>query len=75
MSKSIYIQDGILTLAESKAICPHCDRSIPFDEIESKYNKTDKAYMRFKCKCKRTIIITMNILGDFVALELKQKVK
>jgi len=75
MSKSIYIQSGILTLAESKVICPHCKRSIPFDEIESKYNKTDKAYMKFKCKCKGVMIITMNILGDFVTVELNQKVK
>jgi len=75
MSKSIYIQDGILTLAESKAICPYCKHSIPFTEIEAKHRETDNGYMRFKCKCKRFIGISTNFQGDFVAFELNQKVQ
>lgn len=70
MTKTIRIPNGILTLNESKAECPHCERKIPFDEIEEKWMKQDKHYMRMKCKCKRFIGITSDIKGDFVAYEL-----
>ena len=67
MTKTIRIPNGILTLNESKAECPHCGRKIPFDEIEDKWMKQEKHYMRMKCKCKRFIGITSDIKGDFVA--------
>jgi len=70
MTKTIRIPNGILTLNESKAKCPHCERNIPFDEIEKKWIKQEKHYMRMKCKCKRFIGITSDIKGDFVAYEL-----
>lgn len=68
--KTIQIPSGTMTLAESKAVCPHCGRHIPFDEIESKYMKADKDPIRIKCKCKRFIGVTMTWIGDFVAFEL-----
>ena len=70
MTQIIRVPNGILTLNESKAVCPHCERQIPFDEIESKWMKQDKHYIRMKCKCKRFIGITSNIMGDFVAYKL-----
>lgn len=57
-------------LAESKAICPKCQRQIPFEEIEDKFMKQDKHFIRMKCKCKRYINITQDIRGDFIAYEL-----
>lgn len=68
--QAIPIKNGIVHLAESKATCPHCDRKISFDEIEDKWMKQEKHYMRMKCKCKRFIGITCDIKGDFVAYEL-----
>jgi len=68
--KAIPIKNGIVHLAESKAECPHCERNIPFDEIEDKWIKQDKHWMRMKCKCKRFIGITSDIKGDFVAYKL-----
>lgn len=68
--KSITVPGGILTMSESKAVCPHCERQIPFDEIEDKFQKQTKHFMRMKCKCKRFIGITSNYMGDFVAYEL-----
>ncbi len=68
--KTIVVSNGIITLAESKAICPHCERKIPFDEIEDKFTKQPKHYMRMKCKCKRFIGITSSMRGDFVAYKL-----
>jgi len=68
--KTIQIPNGIITLAESKAVCPHCERHIPFDEIENKYMKADKDPIRIKCKCKRFIGVAMTWIGDFVAFEL-----
>ena len=70
--KTIRIPNGIMTLAESKAECPHCERKIPIDEIEEKWIKQGNHYMRMKCKCKRFIGITSNIMGDFVAYKLGQ---
>ena len=61
---------AIITIAESKAECPYCERQIPFDEIENKWMKQDNACMRMKCKCKRFIGITLMMTGDFVAYEL-----
>jgi len=71
MSKTIIMAGAIVTLAESKAKCPHCERHIPFDEIETKYSKQDNPIMRMKCKCKRFIGVTMDMRGDFVAFRLK----
>lgn len=71
MSKSIFIPGGIMTLSESKAICPHCERHIPFDELENKWHKQNNHTMRVKCKCKRFIGITMDMKGDFLAFSLK----
>lgn len=71
MSKTIIIPDGILTLSESKAECPECERQIPFDEIEPKWMKQDNHYIRMKCKCKRFIGITTDMRGDFIAFSLK----
>ena len=68
--KAIIIPNGIIHLAESKAVCPKCERHIPFAEIEKKFIKQDKPDIRIKCKCKRFVGITQNIIGDFVAYEL-----
>jgi hypothetical protein len=72
MSKTIFIPNGILHLAESKAECPECERQIPFDEIETKWNKQDNHTMRMKCKCKRFIGISTDMRGDFIAFSLKK---
>ena len=70
--RTIILDNGILTLAESKAICPHCENSIEFEEIETKFMKQNKHYIRLKCKCKRFIEITQNIKGDFIAYKLNE---
>lgn len=71
MTKSLIIPNGILTINESKAICPYCERKIPFEEIENKFWKSKNHYIRFKDKCKRFIGITQDIKGDFRAFELQ----
>ena len=68
--KTIIIPDGILHLAESKAMCPHCDRKIPFEEIEEKWIKQDKHFIRMKCKCEKFIGATIDLRGDFRAFKL-----
>jgi hypothetical protein len=70
--KTILIPNGIITLAESKAICPYCTYKIPFDIIENKFMNHDNHYIRMKCKCKRFIGIAQNIRGDYVAFELNK---
>ena len=59
-----------LSLSISKAVCPHCERTIPYEEIEPKWMKTKQDVIRMKCKCKRFIGITTDFRGDFVAYEL-----
>jgi hypothetical protein len=68
MTKVIGIPGGLLTLNESNVKCPHCERLIPFEEIEIKWMNQEKHYIRIKCKCKRFISITSNIKGDFVLI-------
>jgi len=70
--KSIPIKNGILHLAESKAICPLCKINIPFDKIENKYQKSSNDFIRMKCKCKKYIGITTNFEGDYIAFDLKE---
>lgn len=72
--KTIIIPDGILHLPESKAVCPHCEMKIPFDEIDDKWIKQDNHFMRMKCKCKKFIGVTMDMRGDFIAFDLKPKI-
>jgi len=69
--KQILIPNGIVYLSESKAICPKCGRKIPFWEIEKKFIKQDKSYIKMKCKCKHFIGITQDIKGDYIAYDLK----
>lgn len=70
MGKSIIIPNGILSLVESKAQCPECERHIPFYEIEEKWINQDNSFMKFKCKCNRTIGITTDMKSDFIAFSL-----
>ncbi len=72
MPKPIKLGSAIITLVESKAICPHCERLIPFAEIESKWMKGN-GHIKVKCKCMRTIGITSDIQGDFRAYLLTKK--
>jgi hypothetical protein len=71
MSKTIIMGGAFVTIAESKAECPHCERHIPFEEMEAKYWKQKNHTIRMKCKCKRFIGITMDMRGDFIAFSLK----
>ena len=71
--KTVIIPDGMLHLSESKANCPFCKRHIPIEEIEEKWEKQDKTYIKMKCKCKRFIGITQNFKGDFIAYKLERK--
>ena len=71
MTKILRVPNGIISLAESKAECPHCERKIPFDEIEEKWTNSSRCFMEMKCKCQRFIGITVDITGDFVACELE----
>jgi hypothetical protein len=68
--KAIRIPNGIMHVAESKAVCPHCERHISFEEIDGKFSKRNVGWMRMKCKCKRFVGVTQDIRGDFVAYEL-----
>ena len=68
--KAIRVKDGIIHLSESKAICPECERHIPFDEVGEKLRLSDKGLIRHKCKCKRFIGITSDFRGDIVAFSL-----
>ena len=71
MTQVIRIPNGIITLNESKAICPKCKEKIPFDKIEDKWMKQDNHFMRLKCSCKKYIGITTDMRGDFIAFDLK----
>lgn len=73
MTEVIRIPNGIITLATSEAVCHHCERKIPFDEIEDKFMRQEKHYIRLKCKCKRFVGITTTMKGDYVAFDLKKK--
>jgi hypothetical protein len=70
MTKTFRVPNGLITFVESKAECPYCERKIPFSEIEPKWVKQESPYLRMKCKCKRFIGITCDIMGDFVSYEL-----
>jgi len=70
MSKQKWIGGVVLTLVESKAVCPYCERKIAFSELDDKWLKSKRTTMRFKCKCARFINITADIKGDFVAYSL-----
>ena len=73
--KTLFIPNGIIHISESKAECPHCERKIPFEEIEDKWMKQDNHFMRMKCKCKKFIGIAMEMNGDFIAFEWNHKNK
>lgn len=70
--KTISIPNGVAHLIESKAICPKCSKDISLEEIESKFMKQDKSYIRMKCKCNQYIGITQDFRGDYLAFELKK---
>jgi penicillin-binding protein-related factor A (putative recombinase) len=70
--QTLLIRNGIMHIAESKAVCPYCGWKIPIEDLESR-NKIDKPYFRMKCKCDRFIGIAGDMRGDYVAFDLKKK--
>lgn len=64
---TIQIPNGILHLAESKALCPVCHAPQPIEALEPKWMKIKGHSMRHKCKCGAWMQITCNFKGDFVA--------
>lgn len=73
MTKVIRIPDGLMTLAESKAVCPHCEKKIEFEAIEKKWMRQRKHWMKFKCNCKKLIGIAQDMRGDYIAFDHKSK--
>lgn len=73
MTKVIAIADGIIHISESKAECPYCTYKFKYSSFEKQYDKSEDGHVRKKCKCGRFVGITMTIVGDFVAYELKSK--
>ena len=65
--RPVSIPGGILHLNESKAVCPHCGRSISFEEIDKQVKFDARGYGTLACKCKRRIGITQDMMGDYVA--------
>ena len=70
MAKTEVIPNGLITFGESKATCPHCERDIPIEEIDEAWHKSSKPTIKLKCKCKRLVGITSDIMGDFISFEL-----
>jgi hypothetical protein len=68
MGKTIFMAGAIINIAESQVECPHCEREVPFEEIEDKWVKQDNPYLTMKCKCKRPLLITTDHKGDFIEL-------
>lgn len=68
--RAVQVPGGVLHLAESKAVCPHCKRNIPFDELEKKWTKQNKNHIRVLCKCRKYIGIAIDYKSDFVAYAL-----
>ena len=71
MSIAIHIPGGILHLAESKAICPHCEHKFPISVLEPLLEKSRTGFFRKKCVCGRFVGITTDYHGYFVAYDLK----
>jgi len=72
--KIIPIHNGTLTLVESKAYCPHCKAHLSFEQIEKRFARQDKSYIRMKCGCGKFIGVTSNIMGDFVAYDINEQI-
>lgn len=70
MSKTVSIPGGTITLAESKAVCPHCETRTDFDKIEKRFATHNKTHFRMKCDCGKYVGITADCKGDFVAYNL-----
>lgn len=72
--KTIITSNAIISIAESKAVCPFCDRKIPFDELEEKWikskNNNNGCFIRVKDKCQKFIGIAVDMKGDFLAFKL-----
>lgn len=71
MPKSVVIPGGVLHMAESNAICPHCEHIFTVDILEPLFQKCKTYWFRKKCVCGRFVGITTDLKGDFVAYDLK----
>ncbi|MGH1338340.1 MAG: hypothetical protein ACRBFS_19630 [Aureispira sp.] len=68
--KTEYIDNAIISIAECKDPCPHCERNIPIGEVLEKWHKSEKLHIRHKCKCTRFVGVTQDIRGDLRIYEL-----
>lgn len=67
--KTIKVKNGIVHMAESKAVCPFCEKKYTFDELEDKLMKSDKGIFTMTCKCKKRIGIAQDMKGDLVSFK------
>lgn len=68
--KTISTPGGTITLAESKAVCPHCEAHLPIEKVEKPFLKSAKSIARIKCYCRKLIGIQLDYRGDFRAFKL-----
>jgi hypothetical protein len=72
--KTIKLKDGFITLGESKANCPKCDKLASFEVLETKWFKVkNRNYMYHLCECDTKFGVAVNMKGDYVAFELIKK--
>ena len=74
--KTIRVPHGLISISNSDAQCPHCQKSISVGDVEDKLIKSEnknKGYIRFKCKgCTRYIGVAMAYNGEVQSFELNK---
>lgn len=76
--KTIRVPNGLLSIANSNAKCPKCEKHILLSDVDEKIvkegmkGKKSKGYIRHKCKgCQRFIGVAMAYNGEICSFELQ----
>lgn len=72
--RTVKLKNGFLTMSESKAVCPHCNKLIPLDldAVCERLEKSKRMYIRKRCECNKFVGLTSDYRGDLVAFPLKR---
>jgi hypothetical protein len=76
--KTIKVPNGLISVANSSAKCPKCEKPILLSDVDEKIvaeankGKKSKGYIRHKCQgCKRFIGVAMAYNGEVCSFELQ----
>ncbi|MDD4893126.1 MAG: hypothetical protein PHH73_03920 [Candidatus Rickettsiella isopodorum] len=72
MGYALFVEDGIIDIADTLIRCPICGKTFDANKYDLRLHNAKKTYITIKCEgCKNRIGLTMDMHCDMVVFELE----